>query len=174
MCKLELQATCNQIQVRSLHYQHSLQHRVTADGLLLCIAALDAQEMQPLPYQQLTHLELVSGHFTASNVQAMISGLLQLETLEVIDAEEAFDLLAVDAVALSKLPKLRLVNLSGSVLWDGGPTDQPVQGDAKLSYLPLPVVHHLVCLQRAVPTIEWELGHDQHWPPSSPALAVWQ
>lgn len=133
----------------------------------LCIAALDEQELQPLPYQQLTHLQLYSGPFSASNVQGMISGLLQLEILEVTDAEEAFDLLDFDAVALAKLPKLRLVNLAGSVLWDGGPAEQPVQGDAKRDYLPLPVVHHLVCLQRALPNIEWELGHDRHWPPSS-------
>lgn len=118
--------------------------------------------MAPLPFQQLTRLQLRGSSYRVAEVLTMISELAELEILEVLETVRAFMLLAFDAAALSELPKLRLVNLSGSLLWEDQHYSR-VTGDAKREYLPLPVVRQLMSLQRAHPNIEWDLGNHRHW-----------
>lgn len=97
--------------------------------------------------------------YDVRDILVMISELPQLEVLEVLGVIwQAFELLDFDATALSRLPNLRLVDLSGSLLWADPGGGTPVQGKDMLEYLPLRVVQHLVSLQRAYPTIEWVLG----------------
>ena len=117
----------------------------------------------PLSYTQLTRLQLQIGEYDVREILVMISELAQLEVLEVLGVTwRAFELLDFDATALSRLPKLRRVDLSGSLLWDDASVDKPVRGDDMRKYLPLRVVHHLISLQRANPKVEWVLGSDMH------------
>jgi hypothetical protein len=118
---------------------------------LYLVAALEMEDPQPLPFQQLTRLQLEDSHLAASDILVVISEMPQLEILEVLDcADPGFELLAFDATALARLSKLRLVDLSGSVLWaDTSGRHETVHGDNVLKYLPVRVVQHLVSLQRA-------------------------
>jgi hypothetical protein len=126
-----------------------------------CIAELEIEVPLPLPHKQLTRLQLQIGEYDVRDILVMISELARLEVLEVLGVTwHAFQLLDFDATALSRLPKLRLVDLSGSLLWDDASVDKPVQGPDMKKYLPLRVVHHLMSLQRANPNIEWVLGSD--------------
>ena len=125
-------------------------------------AGLEMEEPQPLRFQQLTRLQLEHSRMATSDVLILISELPQLEVLAVLNVTwQVFELLDFDATALSRLPKLRLVDLSGSLLWADPGGGTPVQGKDMLEYLPLRVVQHLVSLQRAYPTIEWVLGKTQ-------------
>jgi hypothetical protein len=121
-------------------------------------AVLDLVKEAPLPYQQLTRLQLPGGRYLVPDIRIMISELPQLEVLEVLETDEAFELLAFDAAVLSKLPKLRLVKLSGSLLGDEQSTHMPVNGDARWEDLPLPLFRKLTALQQVNPNIEWALG----------------
>ena len=116
------------------------------------------EEPQPLRFQQLTRLHLEDSHMAASGILTVISEMPQLEVLAVLDINPDFELLDFDVAALARLPKLRLVNLSGSLLWDDTLGYEAVHGDNVQEYLPLRVEQHLVCLQRANPAIEWVLG----------------
>jgi hypothetical protein len=105
---------------------------------------------------------LQDGDYGVSDILIMISELPQLEVLEVLDFTiQAVELRAFDAAVLARLPKLRQVDLSGSLLWDGPSDDddasshQPVQGDDMVQYLPVRVVQQLMDLQRAYPNITW-------------------
>jgi hypothetical protein len=119
------------------------------------------EEPRPLPFKQLTRLQLQDSQMAASDILIVISEMPQLEILEVLDCTDVgFQLLAFDVTALSRLPKLRLVDLSESVLWADVAGGTPVQGKDMLKYLPLRVVQHLMCLQRANPDIVWVLGKD--------------
>lgn len=124
-------------------------------------AGWDIGEPQPLPFQQLTQLQLHDGDYDVSDVLTMISALPQLEVLEVLDFTiEALELRAFDAAVLSRLPQLRRVDLSGSLLWEDPSHDdpsghQPVQGDDMVDYLPVRVVQQLLHLQRTYPNITW-------------------
>ena len=125
------------------------------------IAGLEMQETQPLRFQQLTRLQLQDSRMAASDILIAISELPRLEILEVRNCTDpGFELLAFDAAALSRLPKLRLVDLSWSVLWAHTSGHEGVPGDDVQKYLPLRVVQHLVSLQRANPAIEWVQGND--------------
>ena len=117
------------------------------------------EEPQPLCFQQLTRLQLKDSHLAASDILVVISEMPQLEILEVhSSSREMFELLAFDATALSRLPKLRLVDLSGSLLLDDASGHEAVHGGNVQKYLPLRVQQHLMCLQRANPDIKWVLG----------------
>jgi hypothetical protein len=120
------------------------------------------EEPRPLPFQQLTRLQLQDSQMAASDILIVISEMPQLEILEVLDCTDpGFQLLAFDVTALSKLPKLRLVDLSESVLWADVAGGTPaVQGKDMLEYLPLRVIQHLMSLQRTNADIEWVLGKD--------------
>ena len=119
------------------------------------------EDPQPLPLQQLTRLQLQYIQMAASDILVVISELPQLEILEVLECtDQVFELLAFDAAALSRLPKLRLVDLSGSVLWADTSGHEAVHGDNVQKYLPLRVVQHLMSLQRTNPDIAWVLGED--------------
>ena len=114
--------------------------------------------LQPLPFQQLTRLQLRNRgsrySYKLRDILTKASGLRQLEVLEVLEARQALDLGAFDATALSRLPKLRLLNLTGSLLWSLHTTTatRRVQMDQ------LQTVQHLMNLQRRFPNIEWVLG----------------
>jgi hypothetical protein len=125
-----------------------------------CIAELEIEVPLPLPHKQLTRLQLQIGEYEIRDILVMISELARLEVLEVLGVRwRAFELLAFDATTLSRLPTLRLVDLSGSLLWDDTSGHDAVQGGDMRDYLPLRVVHHLMCLQRANhPNVEWLLG----------------
>ena len=121
------------------------------------------EEPQPLPFQQLTRLQLEDSRMTTSDVLIVISEMPRLEVLAVHNSTissltETFELLKFDAAALSRLPKLRLVDLSGSLLWADTSGHEAVHGDNMQKYLPLLVVQHLMSLQRAKPDVEWVLG----------------
>ena len=119
------------------------------------------EETQPLRFQQLTRLQLHDSQMGASDILVVISEMPQLEILEVRDCTDpSFELLAFDAAALSRLPKLRLVDLSRSVLWAYTSGHEAMPDDDVQKYLPLRVVQHLVSLQPANPAIEWVLGND--------------
>jgi hypothetical protein len=113
----------------------------------------------PLPYKQLTELQI--GECDVHDILVMISELARLEVLAVLGVTwRAFEVLDFNATALSRLPKLRLVDLSRSLLWDDASVDKPVEGPDMKNYLPLRVVHHLMSLQRANPNVEWVLRND--------------
>ena len=117
------------------------------------------EDPRPLPFRQLTRLQLEDSHLAASDILVVISDLPQLKILEVLDCTDpGFELLAFDATALSRLPKLRLVDLSRSMLWAHTSGNEAVHSDNVLEYLPLRVVQHLVSLQRANPDVQWVLG----------------
>jgi hypothetical protein len=120
------------------------------------VAELEMEEMRPLAFQQLTRLQLEDSHLAASDILVLTSEMPRLEVLKV--ASGACELLDFDAAALARLPKLRLVDLSGSKLWANTSDHDAVQGKDMRGLLLLPVVHHLMCLQRANPNIEWVLG----------------
>ena len=117
------------------------------------------EEPRVLPFQQLTQLQLHDSPMAASAILIMISEMLQLEVLEVSKCTHhgPFELLDFDVTALSRLPKLRLVDLSGSKLWVDTSFPEAVRGE---NGLPLQVAQHLMCLQRARPGIEWVLGNN--------------
>ena len=126
-----------------------------------CSADLDIGVPLPLPHKQLTRLRLQIGEHDVRNFLVMISELARLEVLEVLGVtRRAFELLAFDATALARLPKLRLVDLSGSLLWDDALVDRPVRGSDMKEYLALRVVNRLMSLQRANANVEWVLGND--------------
>ena len=112
-------------------------------------AGHDGKEPHPLPFQQLTRLQLESGSCNARDVLTMVSDLPGLEVLEMIDLMcQAFELRAFDAAALSKLPKLRLVGLSGTPFLWGEPFSDDTSGHQA-------VQGQLMQLQRACPNITW-------------------
>jgi hypothetical protein len=93
----------------------------------------------------------------------MISALPRLEVLEVLDFTiRALELRAFEGKVLSGLPKLRLVDLTGSLLWDDlsddSSADQPLQGNDMVDYLPVHVVQQLLHLQHAYPNITWAVN----------------
>lgn len=90
----------------------------------------------------------------------MISELPQLEVLEVLNTRyPRFELLDISVAALSRLPKLRLVDLSMSLLWEYQSGHEAMHSNEYMpGYLPFRVVHHLLSLQRANPNIQWVLG----------------
>ena len=101
-----------------------------------CTAELEIAIPLPLPHKQLTRLRLQIGEHDIRNILVMISELARLEVLEVLGVtRRAFELLAFDATALARLPKLRLVDLSGSLLWDDASVDKPVRGSDMKEYL---------------------------------------
>jgi hypothetical protein len=111
--------------------------------------------MAPLPFQQLTSLNLRGASLAWSDTLAMIAGLPQLEVLSVLWAE-ALELSSADAVPLSQLPMLRLVNLQPySHLWRDDRGMHPVQGHGQRCFLPRGVAQHLMFLQRTLPHIEF-------------------
>jgi hypothetical protein len=118
------------------------------------------EEPRALPFQQLTQLQLQDSPMAANAILIMISEMPQLEVLEVFKCRRhgAFELLDFDAATLARLPKLRRVDLSGSLLWADTSGHEAVHGDNMQTYLPLRVVHHLMCLQLANPNVEWVLG----------------
>ena len=124
-------------------------------------AGWDTGELQPLPYKQLTGLQLQDGDYDVSDILIMVSELPRLEVLEVLAFTcQALELRAFDAAVLARLPQLRRVDLSGSLLWDGPSDDdasghEPVQGDDMVQYVPVRVVQQLIDLQRAYPNITW-------------------
>ena len=110
----------------------------------------------------------------------MVSDLSGLEVLGILEFMcRDFELRAFDAAALSRLPKLRLVDLSGSVLWGDPYSDdtsdndtsghQPVRGYDMVKYLSLGVVQHLLHLQRVYPNSTWVV--DEYQGPYSGAAA---
>lgn len=101
----------------------------------------------PLPYQQLTRLQVFCGTHNTKHILAVISDLPMLEELE-LHLETTFDLFVLDAAALSRWPKLRLLDLSGSQLWDFRQARGPER-------MPMREVERLMHLQRACPRIEW-------------------
>lgn len=110
--------------------------------------------MAPLPFQQLTKLDLTAASLPWSDILAMITGLQHLEVLDVLWAE-ALELSAADAVPLSQLPMLRSVNLHDSPLWRDDHHMHPVQGRGQRCFLPRRVVQHLLYLQRVLPHVEF-------------------
>ena len=119
------------------------------------------EEPRPLAFQQLTRLQLENSRLAASAILVLISEMPQLEVVEFKSRHGAFELLGFDVTALSRLPKLRLVDLSGSKLWSNTSRRDAVRGQDMRSYLPLRVVHQQMCLQRANPDVEWVLRKTQ-------------
>ena len=124
--------------------------------ILLCAADLcldahiDADGAEaPLPFGQLTGLCLQSSDHNTTETLAMTSGLPRLEELAV-HLGTTFDLFVLDAAALLRLPQLRLLDLSGSPLWDSRPGESD-------EHMPMYEVERLMHLQRACPRIEWVL-----------------
>ena len=117
-------------------------------------------KLRPLPFKQLTRLQVQKSHHTASDVLNMMWDLPQLEVLEVLNTRyPRFELLDFDVTALSRLPKLRLVDLLGSKLWvDMAFPEAAVRGENMQNGLPMQVAQHMMCLQRARPGVEWVLG----------------
>ena len=151
----------NQKQLRLTLLMHTIRQRFKHALPLYLVAEMEMEDPRPLPFQQLTRLQLHDSQMAASDILIVISEMPQLEILEVRDCTNpGFELLAFDAAALSRLPKLRLVDLTRSVLWASTSDHEAVHGDSVLKYLPLRVVQHLVSLQRANPAIEWMLGRD--------------
>jgi hypothetical protein len=139
---------------------HAVHQRFEHALALYLGADLEMEEPRPLPLQQLTRLQLEDSHMAASAILILISEMPRLEVLKVLKSWHlgAFELLDFDVAVLSRLPKLRLVDLSGSKLWANTSGHEAVQGKDMRNYLPLRVVHHLMSLQRANPNIEWVLG----------------
>jgi hypothetical protein len=118
----------------------------------LCLDAhIDADGAEaPLPFGQLTGLWLQSSDHNTTEILAMTSGLPRLEELAV-HLDTTFDLYVLDAAALLRLPQLRLLDLSGSPLWD---SHHPGESD---EHMPMCEVERLMHLQRVCPHIEWVL-----------------
>ena len=111
----------------------------------------------PLPYPQITRLQLCCGDFEMKDIVAKVSAMPQLEVLDVLDqTEQPIDLSEAHTL-MFHLPNLREVNLSGSLLWDPGATMEVSQ---HLRYLPLHVARQLLTVQKAAPHIDWVLGSD--------------
>ena len=110
-------------------------------------------EPTPLSFPQLTRLRLWRGLFGMTDIGVMVSGLPQLEVLQVLDQTEPLVQLRDASSALLQLPRLREVNLSGSHLWvhEGHYMSQP------LDYLPEHVAEQLLMLQKTAPRIDWVL-----------------
>lgn len=108
-------------------------------------------EPPPLLFPQLTRLQLWRCNLHMRAIGVMVSGLPQLEVLQVLDQTEQIVELG-DAHALLQLPRLREVDLSGSHLWvrEGYYTDPP-------DYLPEHVAEQLLTLRKAAPHIDWVL-----------------
>jgi hypothetical protein len=108
-----------------------------------------------LTHLQLTHLQLSESCLGSTDVVVMVRSCCSLAILEIFNASKAFDVFTVDATALSRLPKLRMINLARSLLYE--PTESQcnrVRGEVE-SYLPVRVVQHMMWLQRATPRIKW-------------------
>lgn len=127
---------------------------------------MDTTDPQPLPYPQLTRLQLRRSELEVPDIMTMVLRLPQLEVLEVLDQTDPMvELPQSDNSMLSQLPKLREVNLSGSlprelneVITIRTPLDAGV--------LPSHVTEELAVLQRAAPHIDWVLsGSEGLWDP---------
>jgi hypothetical protein len=100
-------------------------------------------QLQPLPFPQLTRLQLWRCNFNITDIGVMVSGLQQMEVLQVLNYSKPTAELC-DAHALLKLPRLRVVNLSGVHLWEH-------EGHS------VSVAEQLQMLQKAAPHIDWVL-----------------
>ena len=131
---------------------------VVAHNILSCPVGLCLHEKAeaPLPYQQLTRLQLFSSHHNATDVLTMTSNLPLLQELE-LHLDLTFDLFVLDAAALSQWPQLRLLDLSGSRLWDSDPGQPDPRHPQDQRCAPMRQVERLMHLQRACPRIEWVL-----------------
>ena len=114
-------------------------------------ADLDMAEPPALSFPQLTRLQLWRCRFGMADTRVMVSGLQQLEVLQMLQTEPLIQLR--DAGALLQLPRLREVDLSYSELWvhKGHYLSQPPD------YLSEHVAEQLLTLQKAAPRIDWVL-----------------
>jgi hypothetical protein len=121
----------------------------------------EAAEVLPLPFQQLTELHIWRAKLPWPLILAMIADLPQLEILNVVNSID-IGLSAADAVPLSRLPKLRVIDLSGSQLCNDDRPMHPVQSRDQQWRLHVFVVQQLLHLQRALPHVEWVVDSLQH------------
>jgi hypothetical protein len=121
---------------------------------------------QPLPYPQLTRLQLRRSEIEIRDVVTMVSQLPQLEVLDVLDQTDCtVKLHQIDVGVLLQLPKLREVNLSGSL---EGKSQQVrnINLPQEAWVLPMHVTEELLVLQKAAPHINWVLrGAEGLWDP---------
>jgi hypothetical protein len=123
------------------------------------LAVLEVDEPQPLPYPQLTRLQLRRSDLKMRDIMNMVSESPQLEILEVL--EQIFTtvkLHQVDPGVLLQLPKLREVNLSGSLL---GNQSRARVIPRHTEICPPYVFEQLLALEKAVPRVEWVLRGDE-------------
>ena len=122
---------------------------------------LEVQEPQPLPHPHLTRLQLRHSDLEMRDIMKMVSEAPLLEVLEVLEqTETTIKLDQVDTDVLSRLPKLREVNLSASLLGN--------QSRARIILVPPQtenwppyVTEQLLALEEAFPRIEWVLHGDE-------------
>jgi hypothetical protein len=116
---------------------------------------------QPLPYPQLTRLQLRRSEIEVRDIMTMVSRLPQLEALDVLDhTKRTVELQQFDTGMLSQLPKLREVNLSGSL-----PREldhiMNIRTPLDAGVLPSHVTEQLTVLQKATPHIDWVLSRSE-------------
>ena len=104
----------------------------------------------PLLCPQLTRLQLRRCTLGMTDIGVMVSQLPQLEVLEVLDSMKPTAELR-DAHTLSKLPRLRVVNLSDSLLW----VREGQNVMKQLNHMPEHVAEQLLALRKTAPHIDW-------------------
>lgn len=112
----------------------------------------------PLRYPQLTRLQLLEGGHLQADLLDTIAELRQLEILEVLEVVGDID--TKTAKRLSRLPKLRTVNLSHALLHAPGDEAEPVGRSPQLpkrDCMSPAGGERLLRLQRAAPRIKWVL-----------------
>ena len=112
----------------------------------------------PLQYPQLTRLQLLEGAYLRADLLDTIAELRQLEILEVLDVAGNID--TKTAKRLSRLPKLRTVNLSHALLHVPGDEAEPAGRSPQVprrECMSPEGGERLLCLHRAAPRIKWVL-----------------
>jgi hypothetical protein len=116
----------------------------------------------PLPYPQLTRLQLWGGDYEMDDVLVMISKLPQLENLELLGMQEPDEL---EAVQLSQLPNLRTVNFSFTPLWGPAHSQDPPREPRWVPIcecMPKTTIARLTLLQQVAPRINWVLDFTRY------------
>ena len=139
-----------------MHTWRSTARRLT-HTLYMNANAVDATfTVLPLPFPQLTRLQLWNVPPESTHVLPMIAELPQLEILEVLDSPHAFDVSRpAEPPQLSKMTKLRLINLSGWLMWSRDTPPHVVQTGELLGHFPAWSVSQIAHLQVLLAPIRW-------------------
>lgn len=117
----------------------------------------DISDPQPLPCPHLTRLQLRRSEVEVRDIMTIVSELPQLRVLHVLDqTDTTVKLDQFDARVLTQLPRLREVNLSGSLLGEQSRI-RNIRTPQQDGVLPLDAAVKLLALQKATPHIDWVL-----------------